>query len=230
MSEEKIKYLRICPKCNRNIIHYSFRCYTSAIKKSTQCGSCAVTESHRNNPNRLKGENNPMFGRCAEDIWADKYSNEQVERLKLQRHNKQSKSHSGENNWMFGKPSPIGSGRGRSGRLNNIHFRSFLELSFLLKFYEDNGYYPETAETTQYKVLLENGKYYHPDFVDKNDNIYEIKPSRMLSLDKNIEKIKFANKKYGNRFKIITEKDLPRYKTIHLELDSIKNLILNKRT
>jgi hypothetical protein len=49
---------------------------------------------------------------------------------------KMSDSISGEKNFWFGKPSPVGSGNGWSGWYKGWYFRSLLELSFMIKVIE----------------------------------------------------------------------------------------------
>ena len=68
------------------------------------------------------GKNNPMYGKKVFDIWVDKYGIAEANKKELKRKKKLSKAMSGKNNPMYGKPSPKGSGSGRSGWYNNIFF------------------------------------------------------------------------------------------------------------
>ena len=138
-------------------------------------------------------------------------------------HSEQTK---GENNPMFGQPSPNGSGRGRSGTWHNVHFRSLLEFTFLVWFNNRHGYIPQSAEKKEFSVSLPSGKTYFPDFIDRDGFIYEIKPSRMLIL--NTEKLVSGKIRYGAKFIVLTEKDLPEYKLIHTRLDEFTELKMNR--
>ena len=65
-------------------------------------------------------------------------------------------------------------------------------------------------------------KCYYPDFYD-GLFIYEIKPTSLLKLSVNILKINQALIKYGDSFKIITEKECP-----YLTKNEIKKLVESK--
>lgn len=122
---------------------------------------------------------------------------------------KLSKANSGSNNPMFGKPSPKGSGNGWSGWYNGFYFRSILELSYL-KYLIDNGIKFRTAETHEFKVEYKdwNGikRNYFPDFyLEDTQEIIEIKPIKLIKSKQNKSKFKAAKRKFGNKFKIISE-------------------------
>jgi len=121
----------------------------------------------------------------------------------------------GEDNGMFGRPSPEGSGNGWSGWYKGKHFRSLLELSYMIYLSENNIDY-KTAETKEYEVIYEynNGKItYRPDFI-VDEKIIEIKPSNLVNTE--INKIKFIEAKniFGKNFKVLTEKDFPQLRDI----------------
>lgn len=119
---------------------------------------------------------------------------------------------SGENNPMYGKPAPIGSGNGWSGWYKEFYFRSLLELS-CLKNLLDNGHQVETAETKKHAIdyfIDGNIKTYFADFYLKDSNTYiEVKPFKLTSLPINLIKFEAASKKHGENFKIFTEKSFP---------------------
>lgn len=95
-----------------------------------------------------------------------------------------------------------------SGWYNDIFFRSSLELSFLINNSSKELLSCETKEygiTYQYKGKR---KIYYPDFTD-GEFIYEIKPSTMLKYKDNKDKITVGKEKYGEKFKVITEKESP---------------------
>ena len=202
--------------------------YTSNLNiEKRKCRSCSTKKYHSNNPQRFAGKNNPMFGKSCYSIWNEKlseieYNNKVCNLSKLKSNNA-----TGSNNHQFGKPSALNSGRGISGKYKNLHFRSLLELAFLEKYEIDNQCLPESAENRKYMVSLDNGHNYFPDFVD-NSFIYEIKPSTLINSLENILKSTHATVKFGDKYKIITEKDLPNYKNISKRLKDFDALYLNK--
>jgi hypothetical protein len=106
---------------------------------------------------------------------------------------KLSKINSGENNPMFGKPAPQGSGNGWSGWYNGWFFRSILELSYMIKVIERYSMKWETGENHKYKIPYTDTygvcRNYFPDFIINDKYIVEIKPNRLIKTLKVIEKI-----------------------------------------
>lgn len=105
------------------------------------------------------------------------------------------------------------------GWYNGLHFRSSLELSFLVR---NNDKLFTSCEKNKYKIIYEiNGKQksYYPDFTDETF-IYEIKPTSLLTHNNNELKIKRGIEFYGDSFKVITEKECP-----YLEKTKIFELI-----
>lgn len=141
---------------------------------------------------------------CSKDGLINKFGIQIAEEICL------SKSNKGHNNGMYGKVSPEGSGNGWSGWYKDIHFRSILELSYLLYLDENNIEY-KSAETKEYEVQYRynnSDRTYKPDFI-VNDEIIEIKPKNLINSEINKLKFDSARKQYGTKFKILTEKDFP---------------------
>lgn len=117
----------------------------------------------------------------------------------------------GENNPMFGKPAPKGSGIGWSGKYKGYNFRSLFELTYLIYLIENNLKFLN-GESKKFRIQYEldgNKRNYYPDFyLEESKQIIELKPSQLLNTIQNKLKFKAAKEKYGNKFKIITEKDL----------------------
>lgn len=222
-----MEYTKACKTCEKLTFYKSAERLKIAIKNNRQCVSCAVKKSHSKDPMRFVGLNNPMFGTCAQKIWKSKFSKIEVdEKMKVTSH-KKSSSHLGSKNFMFGKPSPKGSGYGISGSYKGTHFRSLLELCFLKKFFDEHKYVPKTAESNLFVVPLPSGSNYFPDFVDDDGIVYEIKPLRLLK--SNEHKIQAGLQKYGLNFKVITEHDLPNYKTIEKDVKNFQDLVLSRK-
>lgn len=170
---------------------------------------------------KSKGENNPNFGgkysrweggkkwhadRLGQSF-EQKYGEERGSKLRQ----KYSENSSGKNNPMFGKPSPQGSGNGWSGWFNGFFFRSLLELSYL-KECSDKGIELKSAESkkfaVQYEVLGVQRNYFPDYYIQKTNEVVEIKPSKLLL--SNSIKFKAARNKYGDKFIVVTENDVDR--------------------
>jgi len=111
-----------------------------------------------------------------------------------------------------------------SGWYYGLYFRSSLELSFLVK---NKKIKLQTCENKKYGLKYKYNnktKMYYPDYTDGNF-IYEIKPSSLLKYKINKIKIKTGKKIYGQKYKIITEKDCPYIKK-KIILDLIKSGVL----
>lgn len=114
---------------------------------------------------------------------------------------------------------------GYNGYYKNYHFRSLLELSYLIYLVENNIEF-ESAESGKHSInytFKNKNRRYYPDFYLKESSEYiEIKPSSLINSDLNKIKFKSARKKLNSKFKIITEKKLK-----FLDLNFVYNLHLN---
>lgn len=131
-----------------------------------------------------KGTNNPMHGRKVFDIWVERYGYDAALQKEKQRKEKISKSLSGENNPMYGKPTPPTAGKGTSGYYKGFHFRSLHELHYILTVLEPNNIPLVSAEKSIYKIPYKdfNGheRTYVADFV-VNNSLIEIKPNKLIN-------------------------------------------------
>lgn len=104
-----------------------------------------------------------------------RYGEEVAEEKRVAAALKKSAAASGENNPMYGKPSPAGSGNGWSGWLSGRYFRSLLELNFMLH----NPSY-ESAETEEFRAAYEwlgKSRTTTADFVNREErHLVECKP------------------------------------------------------
>jgi len=127
------------------------------------------------------GEKNPMYGRTYYNQWVKKYgikeANLKIEELK----NKKSIQNKGEKNPMYGKPIPTGVGNGWCGWYKGWHFRSLLELSYMINVIERFNLKWENAEYIKipYKDQDNKIKNYLPDFVIENKYLVELKPKKL---------------------------------------------------
>ncbi|HPI81870.1 MAG TPA: NUMOD3 domain-containing DNA-binding protein [Candidatus Paceibacterota bacterium] len=134
-----------------------------------------------------------------------------------------SKKTRGENNPMYGKPSPRGSGNGWSGWYKGTYFRSLKELSFIKYYLERFNFLWETAEKKKYRISYDNGlKNYYADFIVDSYFMVEIKPKKLWGSKNNILKKEAADKfcKFNNlKYKIIDPVKIISIEEVKEELD-----------
>jgi hypothetical protein len=148
-------------------------------KKHTQ----KTIDSIKSHAKCLYGTDNLSYGKSVYQWWIEKYgidiANQKMKETKI----KLSLSSSGENNPMYGKPSPQGSGNGWSGWYNGWYFRSLRELSYMINVIEKNEWTWEPGEQRKYKISYTdwNGKTrnYFPDFVVNGNMMIECKPRKL---------------------------------------------------
>lgn len=172
------------------------------------------------------GKKNGMFGRSFYNVWLEKYGKEEADKRLYEFKEKASIRLKGENNPMFGKPAPQGSGNGWAGWYNGIHFRSLLELSFLINYKDRFNLVIENAEKSknaiQYKFNNEIRNYF-ADWIVNDKYLVEIKPEKLLNTPKNKAKFEAALlfcKNKGLKFKVITPKKI--------KFNELRELIKNK--
>jgi endogenous inhibitor of DNA gyrase (YacG/DUF329 family) len=184
-----------------------------------------------------KGKDNPNYGGkysrfegaikwCQENQKGKKFEEIYGEERAKEIKRKLSNASSGSNNPMYGKEAPNGSGNGWSGHYKGHYFRSMLELYYLI-YLIDNDINFEKGEQKKFYVpyKFDNiNKTYRPDYyLIDNDEVIEIKPSALLNIKINKLKFEAARQKYGDKFKILTEKEI-----VKIELDYLYNLYIDK--
>jgi len=209
---EKVKYREkydlLCDKCGCEY-NYTGQGIHKGRKKydgGDYCRSCKMKfeiERGERNPSKVRTERNyQRRGKSLEEI----YGKETASKIRTKMRN----NNSGTTNPMYGKPAAKGAGRGLGGYYKGMHFRSTLELAFIIDC-EKKGITIKTAERKEYRVKYLNSKgierTYFPDFVVGND-IIEIKPVQLFHLNETKNKIKAAKEKFGDRYKIITNEEI----------------------
>lgn len=161
------------------------------------------------NKRTFSGSNNPMFGKTVYQLWIEKYGKEEADKKQAEFISNHSERFSGKKNPMFGKPSPKGSGNGWKGWYKNWFFRSFRELSYMIKVIEQNKFEWKSAETADLAIPYidwkGNTRTYFADFlIDKT--LVECKPTRLINSPsvsiKRIAALKFCKEK-GLKYEII---------------------------
>lgn len=147
------------------------------------------------------------------DVWVDKYGVE-IAQEKIKNHKKRlSERYSGENNPMFGKPAPNGSGNGWKSHYKGIFFHSLRELCFYIEATEKNELKCERINLLKkYRVSYKDknniSRTYTADFIINDDTIVEIKPVKLQNTICNLEKFKAMEKfcsENNLKFKIIDQ-------------------------
>lgn len=143
-------------------------------KSWTKHDNCVGTKSH------FKGIKNEDY---LINIWTIKYGKDIAYQKLNELRKKQSINSSGQNNGMYGKPSPLGSGNGWSGWYKNWYFRSLLELSFMILVIERFNFKWNNAENIKIKYInFKNiNRNYFPDFLLNNKYLIEIKPKNLFN-------------------------------------------------
>lgn len=139
----------------------------------------------------------------------EKYGKEKADEMKKKLSNK----FSGENNNMYNKPSPQGSGNGWSGWYNKWYFRSLRELSYMINVIEANNQKWESCENAKYAIpylYMNRKRNYFADFIIDSKYLIEIKPHRLINSKCILEK-KYAAEKWcesnGLEYKIISDEE-----------------------
>lgn len=125
--------------------------------------------------------NNGMKGKSVYSIWLERYGKDIADTKLSDFKSKISTANSGENNPMYGKPSPNGVGYGWQGWYKGWRFRSLLELSFMINVIERFKFNWESAEFNSnikiyYTGINGNKRTYMPDFLLNNKYLIEVKP------------------------------------------------------
>lgn len=171
------KYLQ---KLNEGVRKYQDKYRNSLIKR--KCSE-ETKEKLRKNAKILRGKDHPSYGKSVYSQWLIKYGKEIADKKMNAAKEKWSKSSSGVNNPMYGKPSPQGSGNGWSGWYKGWYFRSIHELSYMINVIEKHNHKWENAEQSKYGVPYMDweGKQrtYFADFIIDGKIMVECKPSRL---------------------------------------------------
>jgi len=158
--------------------------------------------------NYYNDKDNPMLGKSYYDIWIEKYGIDKANHLLFEHKKKLSKLFSGENNPMFGKPSPHGSGNGWSGWYNDWFFRSLRELTYMIDVIEKNNLFWCSGEQKKFSIKYVdfngNDRTYFSDFIIENKKMIEIKP-KLLWKSKNVLLKKYAGEKFCETHDLVYE-------------------------
>jgi hypothetical protein len=124
--------------------------------------------------------------------WLSKFGKEVADQKMEELRKKYSIATSGENNPMYGKPTPKKAGNGWSGWYKDFYFRSLRELQFFVS-HEESGELKDIHLSKEYRIpyvgVDGQNRTYSPDFILNNNEIIEIKPKKLWNTREN--KLKF---------------------------------------
>lgn len=165
----------------------------------------------RKNTPRKFGKDNPCYNKSVYDWWIENEGKEVADKKLIELKKKISITSSGENNPMYGKPSPQGSGNGWSGWYNGWYFRSLHELSYMVKVIERFHLNWESGEQKKYlmKYVDWEGKQrnYFCDFVIGGKYLVECKPKKLhgsVSVQSKVVGAKKFCHRNGFKYKLIS--------------------------
>lgn len=199
--------MRICPSCQTALTYSTPLLCRRAKERETVCGPCnarrlapsrrgrKLTEEHKAKcvPYLLANKERIRDHRA---YWTQRYGADEAERRVERRRQKLSTASKGENNPMYGKPSPQGSGNGWKGWYRGWHFRSLRELQYFIRTTEVEGrscinIHLQKAYRVPYQLEGVN-RSYTPDFLVDGRYVVEIKPVKLLNTRENKAKFEAA--------------------------------------
>lgn len=174
----------------------------------------AKFEEFKQNVSKVtSGKNNPAYGKTNKEYCFNAWQKEGFTLAECEekyKHRFDNRDLSGEKNGMYGKPSPHLSGIGWSGIYkNSIHFRSLLELSYMVYLDENKISWVSAEGKIRIKYYDEKNKArtYSPDFIINENEVIEIKPEKLKNVLVNLTKFE-AGKKWceenNYQYKVIT--------------------------
>jgi hypothetical protein len=138
----------------------------------------------------------------------------------------------GPSNPQFGKSPSVRAGKGIWGKFNHVHFRSSLELMYLVYWYEHNITI-KSAETSEYRVLYTSEQQtirtYSPDFyLPETNELVEIKPEKLHTNTQVLLKLSALRLKHSDKVcKIIGFKQISNFIQHKIENNNIDDYLTN---
>ena len=208
---------RNCLKCSNSGENNAF--YNKQHTENTKIFLSNIHKGKRYSPNTefklgSKGNSTSIY-----DCWIKRHGKEIADEKLLSFKRKQSENNKGENNPMYGKPSPVGSGNGWSGWYKGWYFRSLLELSYMIFVIERFNLNWECGEKKKNKIeyYIDGGKRnYFPDFIINNKYVVECKPRSLWASEINKSKFYYAKRYCSENNKIFKVVDCVKIKPTEL--------------
>jgi len=204
-----LEYKRKCPSCGVDLKYKSPNSFYLATKKNSRCRSCTVKSEYTSNPLKNKGVLNGRYGKSLIEVMQNKHGQDWKRIYKQWKENQNRINKSGKNNPSYGKT--YNGGRSIKGLYKNLHFRSSLELIFILNFELKNKFLPESAEENRFRAFSEEFSVVPDYFCRKCGTVYEVKMEYFVSNAYSRRRIVLSKayiESLGYKYKIITEKDL----------------------
>ena len=178
--------------------------------------------------NQRMGEKNHNFGGVHQRFpvrtgsFEEQFGKEKADLIKL----KISLKTKGENNPMFGRPSPKGAGSGISGYYKDYYFRSLLELSCILMFEAERTEFMLCDGRKSFSFKYDGNRTYFPDFyLPSRNEFIEVKPKRLCETPQVKQKAQ-AVINSGFPFRFITENDICKISKLELTKLIDQNLVI----
>lgn len=135
------------------------------------------------------GKNNPAYGKTNKEYCFNAWQKKGLtleECKEKYEHLFDNRNLFGEKNGMYGKPSPEKSGYGINGWYRGIHFRSLLELSYIVYLDENKISWVGAEGKIRIKYFDTNNKAktYSPDFIINEKEVIEVKPKNLYRHNK----------------------------------------------
>lgn len=234
-----MKYERRCPLCDKKLLYSTKYTLKSAEKKNSVCVSCRNIGRKLSDASILKMRDSQKklwtddyrkkFSDNMKQVMKSKSIRKKISNFAKTRtgnknpfygshHTLESKKliggsvhdYSGENNPMYGKPSPQGSGNGWSGWYKGWFFRSLRELSYMINVIERFNMKWQSLEKKKFAIPYIDwegvNKNYFPDFLIEDKYVVEIKPKKLWNSPVILAKRKSAEiwcEDRGYKYKIV---------------------------
>jgi hypothetical protein len=174
----------------------------------------AKFEEFRQNVSKVtSGKNNSAYGKTNREYCFNAWQKKGLTLAECEekyKHVFDNRDLSGEKNGMYGKPSPHLSGIGWSGLYKNtIHFRSLMELSYMVYLDENKISWVSAEGKIRIKYYDEKGKArtYSPDFIINKNEVIEVKPEKLKNVLVNVTKFEAGRQWCENnnyQYKVVT--------------------------
>lgn len=232
------KYKRNCPQCGKELLYSSDKGFNNANFNDTVCFGCSAKNLYYNKTTTEFFRNCPTCNKII--YYSSKRGRDMGESLqneckscaaKTVYHNrvKNGQPVLNFNGSKFVSKStipPKRGGRGWSGYFKGHHFRSLLELDYIIYLINNNVKFI-SAENKQDAI-----KYYLPDnsehryyldfYLIDSDQFVEIKPKDLMHISINKIKFKAAKEKLGDKYIVITDEEIEK-----VDIQTLEKYCLN---
>lgn len=204
-------YSRQCPACSAILNYKNKRLFTAALKKNSNCRSCATKSQYALDPSKNKGVSNGRTGKHLYDQMVIKHGQIDADVRWAEFLEKSRIRSTGSKNPAYGVPGyKQGGGMSYCGWYKDMFFRSSFELAYMRHYECRYGHLPMSAEKG-FRIQLDDNHTYTPDFFcSHTSTLIEIKSKCFKNTPANVAKYEAAEKYCSTRgitFAVFTEDD-----------------------